>query len=112
MLFYVQMKWNRHDLSFDEMMRLEALETTHAAETIASKMVVGIWKVASQHRIIAIVDVQSAEELDHNSMFGLPMRGNIEFEEVWPLCDYQKFADDLAKYVDALPGDKAGEKNA
>ena len=41
MLFYVQMKWNRHDLSFDEMMRLEALETTHAAETIASKMVVG-----------------------------------------------------------------------
>src|SRR5271170_5619761 len=72
MLFYVQMKWNRHDLSFDEMMRLEALETTHAAETIASKMVVGIWKVASQHRIIAIVDVQSADELDHNSMFGLP----------------------------------------
>jgi len=101
-LFYVQMKWNFRDLSFDDLMKLEAQETGHAAETVASKMVVGIWKVASQHRVIAVVDVKSAEELDHNSMFGLPMRGNIEFEVVWPLCDYQEFANDLAKYVQDL----------
>ena len=106
MLFYVQMKWEPRDLSFDELLKLESLETAHAAETIASRMVVGIWKVASQHRVIAVVDVASAEELDHNSMFGLPMRGHIEFEQVWPLCDYQKFADDLAKYVRGLQSQK------
>jgi muconolactone delta-isomerase len=102
-LFYVQMKWNFRDLSFDELMKLEAQETEHAAETIASKMVVGIWKVASQHRVIAVVDVDSAEQLDYNSMFGLPMRGNLEFEVVWPLCDYQKFANDLTRYIKSLP---------
>jgi muconolactone D-isomerase len=105
-LFYVQMKWNFRELSFDDLMKLESQETAHAAETIASKMVIGIWKVASQHRVIAVVDVNSAEELDFNSMFGLPMRGNIEFEEVWPLCDYQKFANELAKYVNSLPDGK------
>jgi muconolactone D-isomerase len=100
------MKWIFRDLSFDDLMKLEAQETAHAAETVASKMVVGIWKVASQHRVIAVVDVDSAEQLDNNSMFGLPMRGNIEFEIVWPLCDYKKFADNLAKYVASLPNEK------
>ncbi len=104
MLFYVQMKWAFRDKNIDDLFRLEVEETQHAEQTVQSGMVVGIWKVASQHRVIAIVDVASAEELDANSMFGLPMRNYLEFEEVWPLSDYQKFSAQLQDHVRKLDG--------
>ena len=66
MLFYVQMRWNYQGrISQEEMWRLEAEETRHAQEGIDAGIVKGIYKVASQHRVIAIVDVDSrrAEQL-------------------------------------------------
>ena len=54
-------------------------------------MVKALYKVASQHRVIAIVDVPSAADLDNNSMFRLPMREYLEFEAVWALRDYEEF---------------------
>lgn len=107
MLFYVQMKWVFRDKSIDDIFRLEVAETEHAEQTRDSGMVVGIWKVASQHRVIAIVDVKSADELDANSMFHLPMRNYLEFEAVWPLCDYKDFTRQLVEHVRSLPGDDA-----
>ena len=56
-------------------------------------MVVGRTKFASQYRVIAIDDVKSADNRDANSMFRLLMRNSLEFEAVWPLCDYQDFPD-------------------
>ena len=101
MLFYVQMRWNyRNGISHDELLELELEETKHARAGIESGLVKGIWKVASQHRVIVIAEAKSAEELDRNSMFNLPMREHIEFEAVWPLCDYLKFSEDLESYVD------------
>jgi muconolactone delta-isomerase len=102
MLFYVQMKWNFRDKNIDDLFRIEEAETRHAQETVDSGMVVGIWKVASQHRVIAIVDVESAEDLDANSMFRLPMRNYLEFEAVWPLSDYGKFTQQLQQHVQTL----------
>lgn len=103
MLFYVQMKWVLRDKSIDDLFRLEADEIRHAQSTAQSGMLLHIWKVASQHRVIAIVDVESAEELDGNSMFGLPMRNHLEFEVVWALTDYQQFGKDLLSHVGRLP---------
>ena len=100
MLFYVQMKWNYQGrISQDELWRHEAEEGMHGLEGIRSGMVKGLYKVVSQHRLIAIVDVPSLEDLDRNSMFALPMREYLEFEEVWPLRDYMGFIDDVNKAV-------------
>lgn len=96
MLFYVQMRWNHEGrLSLDELWDLEKQETEHAQQTIDDHLVVGIWKVAAQRRVIAVVDMPSAEELDRTALGRLPMREYLEFEVVWPLRDYLGFAKDV-----------------
>ncbi|KIZ16590.1 muconolactone Delta-isomerase [Streptomyces natalensis] len=96
MLFYVQMKWNHEGrITLDELWDVEAQETAHAKETIDSGMVVGIWKVAAQKRVIAVVDCADAEELDRTALGRLPMREYLDFEVVWPLRDYRGFAEDV-----------------
>jgi muconolactone D-isomerase len=95
MLFYVQMRWNHEGrISLDELWDLEAEE---AQETMNSGFCVGIWKVAAQKRVIAIIDSPDAEELDRTALGRLPMREFLEFEAVWPLRDYLGFADDVRK---------------
>ena len=99
MLFYVQMKWNYEGrINLDQLWDVEAKEAEKAAETVASGMCVGIWKVAAQKRIIAIVDLPNAEELDRTALGRLPMREYLEFEVVWPLRDYLGFAEDVKKH--------------
>ncbi|MGE3270036.1 MAG: muconolactone Delta-isomerase [Chloroflexota bacterium] len=99
MLFYVQMKWNHEGrISLDELWDVEAQEAEHAKETIESGMVVGIWKVAAQKRVIAVVDVESIEDLDRTALGRLPMREYLEFEVVWALRDYLGFAEDVKKH--------------
>lgn len=96
MLFYVQMRWNHEGrISLDELWDVEAQEAEHAKETINSGMVVGIWKVAAQKRVIAVVDVESIEDLDRTALGRLPMREYLEFEKVWALRDYLGFAEDV-----------------
>ncbi|HEY0500655.1 MAG TPA: muconolactone Delta-isomerase family protein [Kutzneria sp.] len=98
MLFYVQMKWKHEGrISLDELWEVEAEEAAHAKETLDSGFCVGIWKVAAQKRVIAIIDSPDAEELDRTALGRLPMREYLEFEEVWPLRDYLGFADDVIK---------------
>ena len=99
MLFYVQMKWNHEGrISLDELWDIEAEEAEHAQETVESGMCVGIWKVAAQKRVIAVVDVEDIEELDRTALGRLPMREYLEFEVVWPLRDYVGFAADVRKH--------------
>jgi muconolactone delta-isomerase len=99
MLFYVQMKWNHEGrISLDELWDVESAEADHAKQTIEDGMVVGIWKVAAQKRVIAVVDLPNAEELDRTALGRLPMREYLEFEVVWPLRDYLGFAEDVKKH--------------
>lgn len=96
MLFYVQMRWNIEGrLSEEELWNLEAQEAEQAQKTIESGMVVGLYKVAAERRVIGIVDVHSIEELDRTAMGRLPMREYLEFEKVWALRDYEGFAEDV-----------------
>ncbi len=98
MLFYVQMRWNHEGrISLDELWEIEEREVEHAQETIDSGMVVGIWKVAAQKRVIAVVDVESIDELDRTALGRLPMREYLDFEVVWPLRDYRSFGEDVRK---------------
>lgn len=100
MLFYVQMKWNHEGrITLDELWDIEAEEALHAQQTVDSGFVVGIWKVAAQKRVIAILESPDAEELDRTALGRLPMREYLEFEAVWPLRDYLGFAEDVrARY--------------
>ena len=111
MLFYVQMKWVFRDKGLDDLLRLELVEIRHAQAQRGPSQdpirVVGIWKVASQHRVIVVVDAPSAEVLDSNSMFRLPMRNYIEFEVVWPLSDYSQFAAELEDYINRVDGNRS-----
>jgi len=96
MLFYVQMKWNyQNRISQDKLWDLELLEGEHGIQGLESGLVKGLYKVVSQHRVIAIVDVDSFENLDRNSMGWLPMREFLEFEQVWALRDYRGFVEDV-----------------
>ena len=65
------------------------------APYMKSGRVKALYKVVSQHRVIAIVDVDSVEDLDRNSMGWLPMREYLEFEHVWALRDYEGFIKDV-----------------
>lgn len=95
MLFYVQMRWNYQGrISQDQLWDLEAREGEHGLEGIRSGFV-QLYKVVSQHRIIAIVQAESLEDLDRNSMGWLPMREYLEFEVVWALRDYPGFLEDV-----------------
>lgn len=95
MLFYIQMKWNYQGrISQEQLWDLEAEEGTHGIEGIRSGFV-QLYKVVSQHRIIAIAKADSADDLDRNSMGWLPMREYLEFEHVWPLRDYETFIEDV-----------------
>ncbi|MBI5521292.1 MAG: nuclear transport factor 2 family protein [Desulfarculus sp.] len=96
MLFYVQMKWNYQGrISQDQLWDLELLEGEHGLEGLNSGLVKGLYKVVSQHRVIAIVEVATLEDLDRNSMGWLPMREYLEFEQVWALRDYPGFIEDV-----------------
>lgn len=95
MLFYVQMKWNYQGrISQDQLWDLEAREGEHGVEGIRAGFV-QLYKVVSQHRIIAIVNAESLDDLDRNSMGWLPMREYLEFEQVWALRDYEGFLADV-----------------
>lgn len=104
MLFYCQMRWNYEGrLTLDELWDVEGEETRRAQETVSSGLCVGIWKVAGLKRVIAIVDVPSAEELDR-AVFRLPMADYLEFEVIWALRDYAGFAGDVGRhYRDGSP---------
>jgi muconolactone D-isomerase len=91
MLFYIQMRWNIEGrLTLDQVWDLEIEE---AASAKTSFKILGIYKVAGQRRVIAIVDMASAGELDRAICEDLPMREGLEFEAIWPL---RHFEDPLA----------------
>jgi ketosteroid isomerase-like protein len=102
MLFYVQMKWNYQGrVSQDKLWDLEALEGEHGMAGVRAGFV-RLYKVVSQHRIIAIVESDSLDDIDRNSMGWLPMREYLEFEQVWALRDYAGFLEDVkAKFPSA-----------
>lgn len=92
MIFYMQMRWNIEGrLSFKEVWDLE-IEESEAAK--ADFKVLGMYKVAGQRRVIAIVDMPSADDLDRTIMGRLPLREFLEFEAIWPVRPFESFLED------------------
>lgn len=57
--------------------------------------IVSLYKVTGQKRVLAIMDVDSADELDQILMAGLPMAEYLNYEQVLPLREYTAFAEDI-----------------
>lgn len=92
MLFDLQMGWNIEGrISFGEVWDLEIKESKAAQVGLK---IVGMYKVAGQKPVIALVDSPSADELDRTIMGKLPMREFLEFETIWPLRPFESFLED------------------
>ncbi|MFJ9351617.1 muconolactone Delta-isomerase [Streptomyces sp. NPDC101237] len=95
MLFYVQMRWNIEGrLSFDEMWDYQVREQ----EEVAGKVnVVHMYKVAGQRRVIALLEAESADELDRIFMATLPLREYLDIEIIWALREFSSFVEDCKR---------------
>ena len=92
MIFFLQMRWNiENRLSFKEVWDLE-IEESKAAQT--GFKILGMYKVAGQRRVIAIVDIPSADDLDRTIMGQLPLREYLEFEAIWLVRPFGNFLED------------------
>src|ERR1700722_16436989 len=83
MIFYMQMRWNIEGrLRLDEVWDLEIEEAKAAQDEFK---LIAMYKVAGQRRVIAIVEIETAEDLDRVILGRLPLRKVLEFEAIWPL---------------------------
>lgn len=92
MLIYMQMLWKIEGrLSFDQVWKMEVEEAVTAQGHFK---VISMYKVAGQKRVLAIVEIDSADNLDRIIMGKLPLREYLEFEAIWPLRTFEAFVDD------------------
>jgi muconolactone D-isomerase len=47
--------------------------------------------------VLAVLDVQSTDELDQIIMVGLPIAHNLEIAEILPVREYAAFAEDVRR---------------
>ena len=59
--------------------------------------IVALYKVAGQRRVVGIIDAESHDELDQMIMAGMPIAHNLEWEEIWPVREYENFASDVKR---------------
>jgi muconolactone delta-isomerase len=91
-IFYMQMRWNIEGrLTLNEVWDLEIEESKVAKDGFK---ILHMYKVAGQRRVIAIVETESAENLDRMILGRLPMREVLEFETIWPLRSFDGFLED------------------
>lgn len=99
MVFYLQMRWNIEGrLKLDNVWDLELEESEAAGKDFK---LLGMYKVAGQRRVIAIVEIDTADDLDRVIMGRLPMREVLEFEAIWPLRSFDGFLADCRTHFGA-----------
>ncbi len=91
LLYYVQMAWDPKER------QLEGLwdNAKKTLKDLGSTKVLSLYRVAGQQRIIIIVDVEKAEDL--NALANLSDLNSPIVEKVWLLRDYHLFAEDVWK---------------
>lgn len=95
MLVYVDIRVNPKDMSFDELWDAWEEETKAALRAKEAGKLVAAYKVSGQRRVLAILDVDSHDELDRILMAGLPLAHKLEIAEVLPVREYESFAEDV-----------------
>ncbi len=95
MLVYVDFRVNPKEWSLDELWDEWEKETEAALEAMEAGKIVTAYKVSGQRRVLAVLDVESTDELDQIIMAGLPIAHNLEIAEILPVREYAAFAEDV-----------------
>jgi muconolactone delta-isomerase len=94
MKFFIDVSIDPKNLSLDALWDLWAKEA-QAAGAVPEGLVVGMWKVVGQRRVIGVMDAESHAQIDRMIMAGLPMSHHLEINEITPIRDYADFAKDV-----------------
>lgn len=94
MLFFLDMYVDTKDLTIDELWDLWAKEA-QAAGAVPEGLIVGLYKVVGQRRVLAVMNAESHDQIDRILMAGLPMSHHLEVNEITPVRDYADFAKDV-----------------
>ena len=97
MLVYVDIRVNPKDMSFDELWDAWEEETKAALGAKEAGKLVAAYKVSGQRRGLAILDVESHDELDRTIRAGLPLAHHLEIPEVLPVREYESFAEGVRR---------------
>jgi muconolactone delta-isomerase len=95
MLVYVDFRVNPKELSLDELWDEWEKEAEAALEAMEAGKIVTAYKVSGQRRVLAVLNVESTDELDQIIMAGLPIAHNLEIAEILPVREYAAFAEDV-----------------
>ena len=95
MLFFVNVRIDPKGLSLEELWDVCEKEAQAAIAAKAAGKIVNLWKVAGQRRVLAVVDVELHDEMDRIFMAALPLAHNLEFEQILPIREYERFAADV-----------------
>ena len=95
MLIFVDVLVDPKGMSQDELWDAWEEEANAALAAKEAGTVVSLYKVCGQRRVLALLDVESLDQLDQIWMAGLPMARYLELKEVVPVREYEAFADDV-----------------
>ncbi len=97
MLYFAKVRVDPKDMSIDELWDIWEKEADAAISAKEAGKIVALYKVAGQRRVLAILDVDSHDEMDRIMMAGLPMAHYLEWEEILPIRKYEDFAEDVKR---------------
>ena len=95
MLVFVHIRVDPKDMSLDKLWDIWEEEAKAALEAMEAGKIVSLYKICGQLRFLAIMDMESYDELDRVLMAGLPMARYLIIEEVAPIREYEAFASDI-----------------
>ena len=95
MLFFVKVRVEPKEMSLQDLWNAWEKEAEAAMGAKAAGKAVALYKVCGQRRVVAILNVESHDELDRIIMAGLPMAHSLEIEEILPVREYERFAQDV-----------------
>ena len=97
MLIFVDVRVDPKGMSQEELWEAWEEEANAALAAKDAGTVVALYKVCGQRRVLALLDVESHDELARIWMAGLPMARHLELKEVLPVRGYEAFADDVRR---------------
>lgn len=97
MQFFIKVRVDPKEMSLDDLWNSWEKEAEAAMGAKAAGKVTALYKVCGQRRVVGILNVESHDELDRIIMAGLPMAHYLEIEEVLPVREYERFADDVRR---------------
>lgn len=95
MLFFVDIRVDAKDLELAELWDLWEQEVEAASGAVEAGVVRGIWKVAGEQRVLAVLDLPDHDALDRALMVGTPMAGHLVVAEITAVRDYASFGEDI-----------------